>query len=110
MADRRAVLANMSALMMYRWGWTSADGRHMEVQWAPGTGNPLIFRGEAVREIACPERFGWKTPKNGTDFKKFVQAVADEWEAGYDDDELEELQAVNETPMSICQTGTIADG
>jgi hypothetical protein len=83
-------LANESALMVYRFTWTSADRTPMEVQWAEGTGNPLMFRGHAVAEIARPERFGWKVPRKVADFKRFAQAVADEWEAGYDDDELED--------------------
>lgn len=100
---RLAVLENRSALAMYRWAWTSADGKHMEVQWFPGGGKPLIFRGGAVCEIAHPERFGWKAPRtrNGhptiAAFKKFVQAVADEWESGYDDDEPGELQTARES-------------
>ena len=119
MTDRSPVkLANESALMVYRFTWTSADGARMEVQWAEGTGNPLMFRDDAAREIKRPGRFGWKTPswagpaappppittaagaprrtaraRKIADFKRVAQAVADEWEAGYDDDELEELKA-----------------
>lgn len=78
--------------MVYRFTWTSADGVRMDVQWAEGTGNPLMLRGAMVAEIKRPERFGWKVPKKIADFKRFTQAVADDWEAGYDDDELEELQ------------------
>lgn len=84
-------LANESALMTYRFTWTSADGARMEVLWAEGT-SPLMLRSGMVAEIRNPERFGWKTPKRIADFKRFAQAVADEFEAGYDDDELEELQ------------------
>ena len=111
MTDRSPVkLANESALMVYRFTWTSADGARMEVQWSEGTGNPLMFRGDAAREIKRPERFGWKTPswagpaapppsittaagaprrtaraRKIAGFKRFAQAVAGEWEAGYDD-------------------------
>lgn len=51
---------------------------------------PLAFRGGMGRDIANPERFGWKKPRKLADFKAFAQAFADEWESGYDDDELEE--------------------
>lgn len=88
-----ARLANESALMTYRFTWISADGTRMEILWGKGDGSPLMCRGVAVREIRRPERFGWKEPKKCADFKRFAQAVADEWEAGYDDDELEELKA-----------------
>jgi hypothetical protein len=88
-------LANESALMLYRFTWTSADGARMEVLWAEGT-SPLMLRSGMVAEIRHPERFGWKVPKKIAGFKRFAQAVADEWEAGYDDDELEELQAGRE--------------
>ena len=94
MANRLPVkLANESAFGVYRFSWTSADGARMEVQWGAGMWNPLMFRGDEAREIVRPERFGWKTPKKAADFKRFAQAVADEFEAGYDDDELAELQA-----------------
>jgi hypothetical protein len=47
MTDRLPVkLANESALMMYRFTWSSADGARTEVQWSDGTGNPLMFRGD----------------------------------------------------------------
>jgi hypothetical protein len=91
-------LANQSALMVYRFTWTSADGAPMEVLWAEGT-SPLMLRSGMVAEIKQPERFGWKVPKKIADFKRFAQAVADEWEAGYDDDELEELQARKEPTL-----------
>jgi hypothetical protein len=94
MADRLPVkLANESALGVYRFSWTSADGARMEVQWGAGIGNPFMFRRDVAREIVRPERFGWKTPKKAADFKRFAQAVADEFEAGYGDGELAELQA-----------------
>lgn len=93
MPDRPSVhLANESALMVYRFTWTSADSARMEVLWSEGT-SPLMLRSGMVAEIKRPERFGWKKPKKITDFKRFAQAAADEWEAGYDDDELEEFQA-----------------
>lgn len=86
-------MANESALMTYRFTWTSADGTRMEVLWGKGDSSPLICRGNAVRDLRHPERFGWKEPRRLADFRRFAQAVADEWEAGYDDDELEALRA-----------------
>lgn len=86
-------LANESALMLYRLTWTSADGARMEVLWGEGMGSPLMLRRGVARELARPERFGWKPPGRLAGFKRFVQAVADEWESGYGEDELEEFQA-----------------
>jgi hypothetical protein len=87
-----ARLANLSAIGVYRFAWGSADGTPMEVQWGEGMGNPLMFRAGSACEIPRPERLGWTTPKKTADFRKFAQVVADEWEAGYDDDELLEFR------------------
>lgn len=72
---------NESALFVYRCSWKDAGGVRMEVQWSEGSERPLMIRNGMVREIARPERFGWKVPGKFAAFKKFAQIVADEWEA-----------------------------
>lgn len=86
-------LANTSALGTYKSTWTSADGKEMAVTWGEGMDRPMAFRADVPADIVRPERFGWKTPKKPADFRRFAQAFADEWEAGWDDDELEEFKA-----------------
>lgn len=80
-------LTNESAFATFKCTWTSADGKHMAVLWGDGMERPMAFRGDMPADIAKPERFGWKTPKKYLDFRRFVQAFAGEWEAGWDDDE-----------------------
>jgi hypothetical protein len=88
MPDRPpAKLANESALGTYSFTWTSADGARMGVMWGDGMAAPMAFRGKATRDVVNPERFGWKPPKKAADFKQFAQAFADEFEAGYDEEE-----------------------
>ena len=85
MPDRPPVkLANESALGIYQFAWTSADGTRMGVTWAEGMTAPMAFRGTVSRDVVRPERFGWKPPKTLRDFRVFAQAFADEFEAGYD--------------------------
>jgi hypothetical protein len=83
MPDRKPVkLSNESALGVYQFAWTSADGVRMGVLWGEGMTGPMAFRAEVARDVVHPERFGWKPPKTLRDFKVFAEAFAGEFEAG----------------------------
>lgn len=77
-------LANESALGTYCATWTSSDGVRMGIEWGEGMTCPIAFRGRVVRDVAMPERFGWRKPRKYADFKQFAQAFADKYEAGDD--------------------------
>jgi hypothetical protein len=80
-----AVLANCSALGVFRFDWRSKfDNAEMSVQWGAGLGNPLAFMNGMSAEVRNPERFGFKRPVTLKNFKEFAQAFADEYESGED--------------------------
>jgi hypothetical protein len=78
-----AVLANCSALGVFRFDWRSTfDNAACSLQWGEGLGNPLAFMNGMSAEVREPERFGFKRPVTIRNFKEFAQAFADAFESG----------------------------
>lgn len=80
-------LANETALGTYRASWIDPEGVRCEVMWGDGMPLPMVSRGVITREVSNPDRFGWARPRNYREFHKFAAAFAEEWNAGFDEDE-----------------------